>query len=181
MPHAKFWRPHLRYPSVIGKPNIDIQEINYKFKSNQLQLIESGIVTSKCPMNFDEFPFDDQECEFVIMIPKYKQHLFKLEQVESKKQKMESSEAKFDVTFGKIESKNGTRVGFKILFKRKNEFHLMSMYLPSIIFVIISWIRYNIIIIQKRLICRNKYRFFLNVYSVFWYLRKLTPAELVYF
>ena len=138
----KFWRPHLRYPTVIGKPNIDIQEINYKYKSKQLQLIGSDTVTSKCPMNFDQFPFDDQECEFLIFIPKYKQHLIKLKQVKSGWEKMESSETKFDVTFGEIESKNGTRVGFKILFRRKNEFHLMSMYLPSMIFVIISWIRY---------------------------------------
>ena len=145
----KFWRPNLRYPSVIGQHDIKIQEINYKYKSNQLQLIESGTVSLKCHMNFDQFPFDDQECEFLIVIPKYKQHLFKLEQIISKKQKMESSEAKFDVSFGMIESKNGTRAGFKILFWRKYEFHLMSMYLPSMIFVIISWIRYNITIIRK--------------------------------
>ena len=145
----KFWRPNLRYPSVIGQHDIKIQEINYKYKSNQLQLIESGTVTLKCHMNFDQFPFDDQECEFLIVIPKYKQHLFKLEQIISKKQKMESSEAKFDVSFGMIESKNRTRAGFKILFWRKYEFHLMSMYLPSMIFVIISWIRYNITIIRK--------------------------------
>ena len=149
MSPAKFWRPHLRYPSVIGQSNIEMQEINYKYKSNQLQLIESGTVTSKCPMNFDQYPFDDQECEFLIVIPKYKQHLFKLEQIKSNKQKMESSEAKFGVSFDKIESKNGTRAGFKILFWRKYEFHLMSMYLPSMIFVIISWIRYNITIIRK--------------------------------
>ena len=146
----EFWRPHLRYPSIIGQHNINIQEINYKYKSNQLQLIESGTVTLKCHMNFDKFPFDDQECEFLIVIPKYKQHLFKLEQIKSNKQKMESSEAKFDVSFDKIESRNGTRAGFKILFWRKYEFHLMSMYLPSMIFVIISWIRYNITIIQKK-------------------------------
>ena len=101
-------------------------------------------------MNFDQFPFDDQECEFLIVIPKYKQHLFKLEQIKSNKQKMESSEAKFGVSFDKIESKNGTRAGFKILFWRKYEFHLMSMYLPSMIFVIISWIRYNIKFIKKK-------------------------------
>ena len=148
----EFWRPHLRYPSVIGQHNIKIQEINYKYKSNQLQLIESGTVSLKCHMNFDQFPFDDQECEFLIVIPKYKQHLFKLEQIKSNKEKMESSEAKFYVSFDKIESKNGTRAGFKILFRRKYEFHLMSMYLPSMIFVIISWIRYDITIILKKLI-----------------------------
>ena len=138
----KFWRPHLRYPSVIGQPNLEIQEINYEYKSKQLQLIESDTVTSKCRMNFDQFPFDHQKCEFVIMVPKYKRHLFKLEQIKSWKKKLESSEAKFDVTFGEIESRNGTRVGFKIMFRRKNQFHLMSMYLPSMMFVIISWIRY---------------------------------------
>ena len=137
----KFWRPNLRYPSVIGQHDIKIQEINYKYKSNQLQLIESDTVTSKCQMYFDQFPFDDQQCEFIIHIPKYKQHVLKLEQIKTKKKRMESSVTKFDVTFEEIESRNGTMVGFKILFRRKNQFHLMSMYLPSMIFVIISWIR----------------------------------------
>ena len=139
----EFWRPHLRYPSVIGQHDIKIQEINYKYKSNQLQLIESDTVTSKCQMYFDQFPFDDQKCNFLIYIPKYKRHLLQLEQIKTKEKRMESSETKFDVTFEEIESRNGTRVGFKILFRRKNQFHLMSMYVPSMIFVIISWIRYT--------------------------------------
>ena len=143
----KFWRPNLRYPSVIGQHDIKIQEINYKYKSNQLQLIESDTVTSKCQMYFDQFPFDDQKCNFLIYIPKYKRHLLQLEQIKTKEKRMESSETKFDVTFEEIESRNGTMVGFKILFRRKNQFHLMSMYLPSMIFVIISWIRYACIII----------------------------------
>ena len=143
----EFWRPHLRYPSVIGQHNIKIQEINYKYKSNQLQLIESDTVTSKCQMYFDQFPFDDQKCEFLIYVPKYKQHLLKLEQIKTKKKRMESSVTKFDVTFEEIESRNGTMVGFKILLRRKNQFHLMSMYVPSMIFVIISWIRYSCIMI----------------------------------
>ena len=97
-------------------------------------------------MYFDQFPFDDQQCEFIIHIPKYKQHVLKLEQIKTKKKRMESSVTKFDVTFEEIESRNGTMVGFKILFRRKNQFHLMSMYVPSMIFVIISWIRYICII-----------------------------------
>ena len=86
---------------------------------------------------------------------------------------MESSEAKFGVSFDKIESKNGTRAGFKILFWRKYEFHLMSMYLPSMIFVIISWIRYNITIIRKSMF---KW-LFESSYLVFWYLQKHILAE----
>ena len=69
-------------------------------------------------MSFDQFPFDDQKCEFLIYVPKYKQHLLKLEQIKTKKKRMESSVTKFDVTFEEIESRNGTMVGFKILFKR---------------------------------------------------------------
>ena len=98
-------------------------------------------------MYFDQFPFDDQKCNFLINIPKYKRHLLQLEQIKTKEKRMESSETKFDVTFEEIESRNGTMVGFKILFRRKNQFHLMSMYVPSMIFVIISWIRYTCIMI----------------------------------
>ena len=151
MSPENFWRPNLRYPSVIGHHNIKIQEMNYKYKSNQLQLIESDTVTSKCQMYFDQFPFDHQKCEFIIYIPKHKQHVLKLEQIKTKKKRMESSVTKFDVTFEEIESRNGTRVGFKILFRRKNQFHLMSMYVPSMIFVIISWIRYTCIMIISKI------------------------------
>ena len=147
MSPEKFWRPNLRYHPVIGQAHIKIQEINYEYVSKQLQLIESDTVTSKCQMSFDQFPFDDQKCEFLIYVPKYKRHLLKLEQIKTKKKRMESSVTKFDVTFEEIESRNGTMVGFKILFRRKNQFHLMSMYVPSMIFVIISWIRYTCIMI----------------------------------
>ena len=141
------WTPNL---NIIGQIDQNlINEGSYiKWKVKQLHKKYLAKINLSCPMDFDQFPFDSQTCQFQMRIPGTRiDTLIIVDQ--SKNEKIASSISDYNayiVPLNEYEwiTKNNhsiSIVGFNITLERRIRIHLVSVYLPSTLFVFISWIR----------------------------------------
>ena len=97
-----------------------------------------------CPMDFDKFPFDVQKCNFSMFDAlNYADTLVFVD--ETKYIHDISENSKYYV---KVEGLNYTTtwkghsmIGFNLILTRKTHIYLASIYLPSAMFVVMSWLR----------------------------------------
>ena len=139
------WTPNLEVMSTFDQ-NLKSVGGYIKWKVKRLYKIYLAKITLSCPMEFDQFPFDSQICQFQMFSHGTKNDSLIIIN-ESKNHIVTSSMSKYNVTIVKlneselISRRNNSIAGFKIMFQRKTKMYLVSMYLPSTLFVIISWIR----------------------------------------
>ena len=111
-----------------------------------------------CPMDFDKFPFDVQKCNFSMFDAlNYADTLVFVD--ETKYIHDISENSKYYV---KVEGLNYTTtwkghsmIGFDLILTRKTHIYLASIYLPSAMFVVMSWLRYGIFLSKQELKIQN--------------------------
>ena len=111
-----------------------------------------------CPMDFDKFPFDVQKCNFSMFDAlNYADTLVFVD--ETKYIYDISENSKYYV---KVEGLNYTTtwkghsmIGFDLILTRKTHIYLASIYLPSAMFVVMSWLRYGIFLSKQELKIQN--------------------------
>ena len=108
-----------------------------------------GLVTLGCPMDFNHYPHDTQTCTFQIFEDENDNKTLIL--VDNTTAILQVSTLnKYNLEIAKMQSNEYSRflikrgkslIGYKLTLQRKAQMYFASAYLPSTIFVIVSWIR----------------------------------------
>ena len=108
-----------------------------------------GLVTFGCPMNFSSYPHDTQICTFQIFENENDNTTLILVdntttilQVSTlNKYNLEITKMQKNEYSSFLVKRGRSLIGYKLTLQRKSQMYFASAYLPSTIFVIVSWIR----------------------------------------
>ena len=146
MSSTEVWTPEIQFTHAYNNPIITkpmparlIDPTN-----NIIQQRYRAHVTFRCDMNFDDFPFDTQVCQFVMFLLEDDITLNDT----STNEVLNTHIIKYNVRMKKSTMFTSLRgsikwpmIGFNITLVRKPKMFLVATYLPSTIFVVISWMR----------------------------------------
>lgn len=109
-------------------------------------------ITFICPMKFNAFPMDIQRCKFQVGSFNYdmSKMVFENEFVPDEKQAIKSildyqitiKDLKPEETHYMALGMNYSVAGFEMILQRKMSFYIVTYYLPSGLFVVVSWISF---------------------------------------
>ena len=140
-----------------------------------------------CPMRFESYPMDHQICPFQVGSYAYNSSYitFALKKLE-KNDQMKTSVLDYTSEITTLSKEytvfawgydgNFSLTGFQMILHRKIYNYIINFYVPSGLFVIVSWVNYYFI----QLIIDSQSRFPLHFRLVFWYLQKLFPEGWLY-
>ena len=143
----QIWTPRLKIREEVSeKPPKRLEKMKL-MKSKTIFVNQEVMKKLSCPMDFDKFPFDVQKCNFSMFDAlNYADTLVFVD--ETKYIHDISENSKYYV---KVEGLNYTTtwkghslIGFNLILTRKTHIYLASIYLPSAMFVVMSWLRYGI-------------------------------------
>ena len=118
-------------------------------KRKKIMVKQTTRIEVNCPqMDFQNFPFDDQLCDFIptslmsgaIKDSGFRWKLFQLVQGNN----LTSTE--FDLRVSKIANinRNETRVGFRVEMARKTPVYIYTYFVPCGLMVVVSWISFSV-------------------------------------
>ncbi|XP_064077978.1 gamma-aminobutyric acid receptor subunit pi-like [Macrobrachium nipponense] len=147
------WLPttYIDHVKEITKPSLLIQPESFRMQNDGLIRYSMSLTTRvSCPMDFTAYPFDTQVCYF-----KMESYQFTSTEVtyEWHNPIIERSNriqlGQFDFDFYSVSQQNTTHQGRKfptvtveVLLNRRISYHLMNTFLPSGLFVMVSWLTF---------------------------------------
>ena len=143
MKNLTVWTPKIGFPSVWNEVNLN-KEVQLLPYSNSVRIfVPSLLMKSNCVgMNFASFPFDVQTCKLAILCNSetMKEVNFVIDAEKLKPEITEEFGIQANVIAG---GKQQTlpEVTIEFTLTRKFISHLISEFLPSGLFVVISWMR----------------------------------------
>ncbi|XP_068207796.1 gamma-aminobutyric acid receptor subunit pi-like [Palaemon carinicauda] len=147
------WLPttYIDHVKEVTKPSLLIQPESFRMLSDGLIRYSMSLTTRvSCPMDFSAYPFDTQVCYF-----KMESYQFTAKEVTYEWQNpiIERTNqihlGQFDFDFYSVNQQNTTHQGRKfptvmveVLLNRRISYHLMNTFLPSGLFVMVSWLTF---------------------------------------
>ena len=127
------------------------------YGNNMVLYSQATHITFICPMRFDKFPLDTQVCKFQVGSYSYEDRImtFETEKAGYSKAKGGNSIAldyeiiinelpEIDTVFSTSDLGNFSLAGFEMVLQRYVSTYIITYYLPSGLFVIVSWISFLI-------------------------------------
>ena len=117
---------------------------------------EATHITFICPMHFDKFPLDTQTCKFLVGSYSYDDSQMTFVTANAKYNNKESNSIALDyeIEINRLSAKdsllifeglgNFSLAGFELVLRRYVSTYIITYYLPSGLFVIVSWISFLI-------------------------------------
>ncbi|XP_045111698.1 glutamate-gated chloride channel alpha-like isoform X2 [Portunus trituberculatus] len=147
------WLPttYIDHAKEVTKPTLLIRPESFRMKKSGLIRYSMSVTTRmSCPMDFSAYPFDNQVCYF-----RMESYQFTSKQVSYKwfNPTIERSNnirlGQFDFDFYSVQQQNTSHTtgSFPLLMvevalKRRISYHLMNTFLPSGLFVCVSWLTF---------------------------------------
>ena len=146
MKREEIWNPNLVIKHRVDHHDIEPEFISFSVINKQVTFLYDIIVKIACPMNFDRYPFDEQNCEFWMYNNLNTLDTMKFTMKELNPKYTHSSESRYDINLSKPNTtihiaKFFSMVSLNFNLKRRTAFYLSSMYLPSTLLVGLSWMR----------------------------------------
>ena len=142
MDQLDIWIPQFKVKETIpdwySKQNLNYY-INYNTKEQLIEMRQTVSVHLLCSeMNFSLFPFDSQNCRVYFQNKRTNKLAFEFGYTNIEV----ASNNDFIITANVNQHSNiSTKIGFDLTMKRKSGLYLVTWYMPSAMFVIISWSR----------------------------------------
>ena len=107
----------------------------------QLQYSQKVKVTVGCEMNFEYFPFDTQNCKFLLKSLRNQPNL----RWKGQKLKLNTlTHPDFKIYIRRLRESDDSYTGFMFILHRKPQLYVYSYFIPSTLLVITSWISFSI-------------------------------------
>ena len=107
----------------------------------QLQYSQKVKVTVGCEMNFEYFPFDTQNCKFLLKSLRNQPNL----RWKGQKLKLNTlTHPDFKIYIRRLKETDDSYTGFMLILHRKPQLYVYSYFIPSTLLVITSWISFSI-------------------------------------
>ena len=107
----------------------------------QLQYSQKVKVTVGCEMNFEYFPFDTQNCKFLLKSLRNQPNL----RWKGQKLKLNTlTHPDFKINIMRFKESDDSHTGFILILHRKPQLYVYSYFIPSTLLVITSWISFSI-------------------------------------
>ena len=135
------WIPQFRIKETIpvwfSERNSDFY-IHYNINEQLLEMRQTISVHLLCSeMNFSLFPFDNQNCQVSFLNKRNSKLAFEFGHT-----KIEVAPNNDFIINANVRKQNtSTKIGFDLILQRKSGLYLVTWYMPSSMFVIISWSR----------------------------------------
>ena len=139
----QIWTPRLKIREEVSeKPPKRLEKMKL-MKSKIIFVNQEVMKKLTCPMDFDKFPFDIQTCNFSMFDAL--NHANTLVFVDKTKYENGISASKYNVKVERLNYTSGWKghsmIGFNLILTRTTHIYLASIYLPSAMFVVMSWLR----------------------------------------
>ncbi|XP_063848500.1 glutamate-gated chloride channel alpha-like [Scylla paramamosain] len=147
------WLPttYIDHAKEVTKPTLLIRPESFRMKNSGLIRYSMAVTTRmSCPMDFSAYPFDHQVCYF-----RMESYQFTSKQVSYKwfNPVIERSNnirlGQFDFDFYSVQQQNTSHTTgsfpllmVEVVLKRRISYHLMNTFLPSGLFVCVSWLTF---------------------------------------
>ena len=140
----KVWTPRLKIREAVSdKEPKRLEKIQILSSSKTIIVNQDVMEKLTCPMDFDKFPFDIQTCDFSMFDAL--NHANTLVFVDKTKYENGISASKYNVEVERLNYTSGWKghsmIGFNLILTRTTHIYLASIYLPSVMFVVMSWLR----------------------------------------
>ena len=115
--------------------------MNTGSKNLKLQYSQKVKVTVGCEMNFEYFPFDTQNCKFLLKSLRNQPNL----RWRGQKLKLNTlTHPDFTINIMRLKEFDDSYTGFMLILHRKPQLYVYSYFIPSTLLVITSWISFSI-------------------------------------
>ena len=126
------------------------------YGNHQLLYSQATHITFICPMRFDKFPLDTQVCKFQVGSYSYEDRIMSFETLQAGYSSKSGNSIALDyaITINKLSEDdqifkggplgNFSLAGFEMVLQRYVSTYIITYYLPSGLFVIVSWISFLI-------------------------------------
>ena len=138
----EIWIPQFRIKETIpfwfSEQNLDFYYIRYNTNEQLLEMRLTISIHLLCSeMNFSLFPFDTQKCQVSFLNKRNSNLAFEFGHT-----KIEVAPNNDFIINASVRNQNtSTKIRFDLTLKRKSGLYLVTWYMPSAMFVIISWSR----------------------------------------
>ncbi|ROT64969.1 hypothetical protein C7M84_017076 [Penaeus vannamei] len=153
---SRMWLPttYIDHVKEIRMPSLLILPHSLRIASSGLMRYSMSVITKlACPMDFSAYPFDQQKC--YMKLESYQYRAFEVTYSWHDNGIQTSSDIRtdhfipaFEIIKGSIVHDNGkssfSSVRVDIILSRKATYHLMNTYIPSSLFVFVSWLTFLI-------------------------------------
>ncbi|XP_042214918.1 glutamate-gated chloride channel alpha-like [Homarus americanus] len=147
------WLPttYIDHVKEVTKPTLLLKAESFRMQNNGLIRYSISVTTRiSCPMDFSAYPFDSQVCyfkmesyQFTSLQVSYKWYSAEIERAEN------IASGHYDIDFYSVQQKNVSHstghfptVMVEVVLKRRISYHLMNTFLPSGLFVCVSWLTF---------------------------------------
>ncbi|XP_037802956.1 gamma-aminobutyric acid receptor subunit beta-3-like [Penaeus monodon] len=151
---SRMWLPttYIDHVKEIRMPSLLILPHSLRIATSGLMRYSMSVITKlACPMDFSAYPFDQQKC--YMKLESYQYRAFEVTYSWHENGIQTSSDIRtdhfipaFQIIKGSIVHDNASfsSVRVDIILSRKATYHLMNTYIPSSLFVFVSWLTFLI-------------------------------------
>ncbi|XP_071526959.1 gamma-aminobutyric acid receptor subunit pi-like [Panulirus ornatus] len=147
------WLPttYIDHVREVTKPTLLVQPESIRMKNNGLIRYSMSVTTrTSCPMDFSAYPFDKQVCYFRMESYQFTSKQVSYNWFNSKIERTENIQSgHFDFDFYSVQQQNTSHssgtypmVTVEVKLTRRISYHLMNTFLPSGLFVCVSWLTF---------------------------------------
>ena len=145
IPAEEFWTPAIQISNTAGDYSLKNIEYHLKWSNKEVQFKYLGYVTFRCPMNFEKYPFDKNNCEFVMHLQKKYTESNKMKLIDVLNGSIFDADTSISIAEYDVKTRHKqvpNKLVIDISLQRTTD--MVNLFLPSTLPVIMSWIRYNI-------------------------------------
>ena len=148
IPSEEFWTPAIQISNTAGDYSMKNIEYHLRWSNKKVQFKYLGYVTFRCPMNFEKYPFDENNCQFVMHLQKKYTESNKMKLIDVLNGSIFDADTSISIAEYDVKTRHKqvpNKLVIDISLQRTTD--MVNLFLPSTLPVIMSWIRY--VLVQK--------------------------------
>ena len=148
IPAEEFWTPAIQISNTAGDYSMKNIEYHLRWSNKEVQFKYLGYVTFRCPMNFEKYPFDENNCQFMMHLQKQYTESNKMKLIDVLNGSIFDADTSISIAEYDVKTRHKqvpNKLVIDISLQRTTD--MVNLFLPSTLPVIMSWIRY--VLVQK--------------------------------